>query len=144
MKYDLLSFVDAKRQGGGGKSERFFYDFSINGRPLSDVAEPGDFIAPFGWLGNELERKYFEQLLLRSSSELQSGRIPLYICPECADLGCGCLTVLVSKYDDCFVWSEFGFENNYEDSLVESYESIRDYAFQKTEYYNALNRFGFD
>ena len=144
MKYDRLSFVDATRQGGGGKTERRYFDFAINDRPFSELAEPGDFIAPFGWIGREFERRYFEQLLLRTPSELTPGRVPLYICPECGDLACGCLTALVTKYDDCFTWSAFGFENNYEDGILEAYESVRDYAFQKTEYYEALNRFGFD
>lgn len=144
MKYDLLTFVDAKRLGGGGKSERYYYDFAVNDRPISEIVNSDDLISPFGWLPPEFERGYFHQLLLRSPSELPSERVPLYICPECADLGCGCLTVRVAKYDDCFVWSEFGFENSYTEGLVESYEAIRDHVFQKTEYYKALNRFGFE
>ena len=144
MKYDHLSFVDAKRQGGGGRTERHFYDFAINDRPLAEIVKPGDFIGPFGWLGTEIERQYFCRLLLREPSELDSGRVPLFICPECADLGCGCLTVRIVKYDDCFTWTEFGYENNYEEGIVEAYPNIRDFAFQKTEYYDALNRFGFE
>jgi hypothetical protein len=144
LEYDRLSFVKTKRQSGSGKTERGFYDFAANDCPFTDVLEPGDFITPFGWLPEQVQRSYFAQLLLRTRSELRSGRVPLYLCAECGDPGCGCLSVVVSKYDDCFVWSEFGFESDHEDSLVESYESIRTYAFQKSEYYAALNRFGFE
>lgn len=142
VKYDRLSFVDAHRKGGSHKSVRFYHDFAINGRALAEILKPGDFISPFGWLGTAAEREFFEQLLLRRPSALPSGRVPLYICPECADLGCGCLTVRVTEFDDGFVWSEFGFENPL--GIVESYSSIHDFLFNKTEYYDALNQFGFD
>ncbi|MBI1249606.1 hypothetical protein GC197_17415 [bacterium] len=144
MNYDQLSFVDAKRQGGRNKTERLYYDFAVNGQPLVEIVQPGDFITPFGWLSLDLQRQYFCQLLLRQPSELSSGRVPLYICPECADLGCGSVTVKIVKYDDCLVWSEFGFENNYEDGPINIDPSVRDFAFHKTEYYQALNRFGFE
>ena len=98
--FDRLSFVAGKRLGGGGKTERGYYDFVINEQPLTEILKPGDCIPPFGWLGSELERQYFLRLLLRVPSQLPSGRIPLYICPECADLGCGCMSVKVKKYDE--------------------------------------------
>ena len=144
MKYDQLSFVDARRLGGGGKSERLYYDFAINGRPLRELVEPRDFIGLFGWLDRSLELRFFERLLLREPSELPSGRVLIYICPECGDVGCGAVTARITKYDDSFAWTEFAFENNYEPGLVESYPHVRDFVFHKSEYYRALNRFGFE
>ena len=144
MKFDHLSLIDAHRPGGDGKTERYFFDYAINDRPLTEIAEPGDFIGVFGWLGREWDRRFFHRLLLRERSELPSGRVPLYICPECGDLGCGTVSVRITKYDDCFVWSDFGFENNYENRLVESYPHVRDFVFEKAQYYRALNQFGFE
>lgn len=142
MNYDQLSFVEARRIGGGRRTE--YLDFAINGRPLREIVQPGDFIGLFGWLDRSWELKFFAQLLLREPSELPSGRVPLYICPECADLGCGAVSVRITKSDDSFVWSDFSFENNYEIEGADSCPDLRDFVFQKSEYYRALNRFGFE
>lgn len=57
---------------------------------------------------------FAKQLLLKEDSELESKRVPLYVCNCCGDLGCGALTVSVEKNDDHFIWSDFGYENSYE------------------------------
>ena len=57
---------------------------------------------------------FAKQLLLKEPSDLESDRIPLYVCNCCADLGCGALTVKVQKFDGYFIWSDFGYENNHE------------------------------
>jgi hypothetical protein len=61
-----------------------------------------------------VNRSFAKQLLLKEPSELESKRVPLYVCNCCADLGCGALTVKVEKTDGAFIWSDFGYENNYE------------------------------
>ncbi len=67
-----------------------------------------------------VDRAFAKQLLLKESSELESRRVPLYVCNCCGDLGCGALTVRVEKISDYFVWSEFGYENNYEDGFSQN------------------------
>ena len=44
---------------------------------------------------------------------LEPGRFPLYVCSECADLGCGALTVAVERQSDgdAVTWSDFRFED---------------------------------
>lgn len=46
---------------------------------------------------------------------LEPGRFPLYVCSECADLGCGALTVAVERQsdDDPVTWSDFRFEDGH-------------------------------
>ena len=140
MKYDKLELIKAERKGGGGRSRRYHYDYSINGRVLSAQVSIGDNVGVFGWLDPKWETYFFKQLMLKERSELPSGRIPIYICPECGDLGCGCVSVKIEKFDDCFVWSELGYENNYEDGIIEVYK-MRGVLFNKTEYYAALKDF---
>jgi hypothetical protein len=141
MKYDQLSFVEAERVSG---RRTLYLDFAISGQPLREIVEPGDFIGLFGWLDRSFELTFFARLLLREPSELPSGRVPIYICAECADLGCGAVTTRITKNDDSFVWSDFGFETNYENDCANSYSHVRNFVFQKTAYYRALNRFGFE
>ena len=137
VKYDRLKLVKAERQGGG--AHRYHYDYAVNGRRLSEQIPIGGSIGVFGWLGSR-EVCFFRQLMLKERSELPTGRVPIYICPECSDLGCGCVSVQVDKYDGCFVWSQFGYENDYEDGIIEVYE-MRDMFFDEAEYRSALECF---
>jgi hypothetical protein len=57
-----------------------------------------------------LDKNFGRQLLLRQPSAFRSGRVPLYVCACCADLGCGALTVSVEKTDGGIVWRDFGWE----------------------------------
>lgn len=140
---DTLELQPAKREGGGGKTEREYYDFLINGKSLSELTEVGDTIGAL-WIGEknavEWNRQVVRQLLLKEKSELESGRVPIYICPECGDLGCGALTVKITKEGEDFVWSEFGFEDNYEDGILEQ-EKIGPFRFNKIDYYNLFSRY---
>jgi hypothetical protein len=138
MTFDRLDFISAKRAGGGGKTERSFLDYLINGRRLSEIVKLGDQIGLFGWLGDNLEQHFVNQLLLKEKSDLSSGRMPIYICPECADLGCGCISIRIKKDSDAFIWTEFAFENNYENEFLETYSDVPDFRFNKSEYYAAL------
>lgn len=140
---DVLGVVRARREGAVNKQERWFYDFTINGKPLLSRLPPHDHVGVFGWLSREDERRYARQLLLKEPSELQSGHVPLYVCPECADLGCGALTVEVSfRDDDCVVWSSFGWDNPWDGKrLIAASDAPRDLWFDRTQYVNALAGF---
>jgi len=49
------------------------------------------------------------QLLGEVSSSLPDGRVALYVCPECGDLGCGAVTALVERANDDVVWRDLGW-----------------------------------
>lgn len=55
-----------------------------------------------------------KQLLGEEPSPLDSGRIPVLVCPECGDIGCGVITVRVTLQPDEVVWNDWKFENGYE------------------------------
>jgi hypothetical protein len=141
--YDELSFVDVPARG---QTPRYF-DFAINRRPLSLIlaAEEAKVTAGvFGWQPSQVELRYALQLLLREPSELPSERVPLYICERCGDLGCGCIAVKVSEYEECVVWSAFAYDDNFSkpaQELTSSFPDLRDYYFLRTQYEEALDRF---
>lgn len=60
---------------------------------------------------------YARQLLLEEPSEMPTGRIPLYVCGTCADLGCGAITVAIERNDAGFIWRDFGFEASYSETF---------------------------
>jgi hypothetical protein len=67
-----------------------------------------------------VNKSYARQLLLKEPSELDSKRVPLYVCNCCGDLGCGALTVTIEKVDGYFIWNDFGYENSHEDSFFQN------------------------
>jgi hypothetical protein len=96
----------------------------------------GTKVTALGCWPPDSERKHIQQLLSTS------GRIPLYVCAECGDLGCGAITVLVERTPDGFVWRDLAFENNYDASITdaESYRAVGPFVFNKTEYWQVLNK----
>lgn len=121
--------------GGTHSARRDYRDFAVNGRRLRDALELGDLVSVLGWLDRRTEREYARQLLPRTTGA--PVRATLYVCPECADPGCGFVTVLVDARDDCVVWSEpaWGDAAN-PASAVEG--PWRDLWFDRVAYHTAL------
>jgi hypothetical protein len=103
-----------------------FLDFVVDGVSLRRTAH-GE-----GNLVTGLNRSWWSQdpsavaILLgrRPAPNLDSGRIPLLVCGECGDLACGAVTVALDVGASEVTWSDFRWENGYEeaelvDSLVE-------------------------
>lgn len=123
------------RSGGGGRTERRYLDFVVDGTSLYERLRVGDHVTPLGCWPVETEREHIQQLLSAS------GRVPLSLCAECGDLGCGAITALVERTPDGFVWRDFAFENNYDTTMTdtESYCAVGPYVFSKAEYWRVLN-----
>lgn len=87
-----------------------------------------------------VDKRYAKQLLLKEASELESGRIPLYVCECCADLGCGAITVLIEQKDGCITWSDFRSEGYAIDEAFQSEYMKRTgpFYFDKEEYFSAI------
>lgn len=101
--------------------ERHFLDFWIDGKSLLDTLAANDFypdfVSCFTVEFPHLSAESRDFLLLKKKApDLEAGRVALYLCPECADLGCGVYTVLVSRQDDGYLWSDFSYENGYEEA----------------------------
>ena len=144
VQFSTLTLDWRTRQGGGGKTQRDHLDFVVDGRSLLDRLPPVDNVGVLGWGPPEVEASAIAQLLLRQPSEMPGGRVPLYVCAECGDLGCGAVTAHVEKTSDAFVWSDLAWEVNYhfepdDDGILRRYDDVGPFTFQKTEYWNVLN-----
>ena len=115
-----------------GSTQRRFLDFVIDGVSLSSLINV-DFISPFGWSDADEQEAYINQLLGESPPDMPGGRTVLYVCPECGDVGCGAVTLLVQQGADTVTWKHFGFENNYEDMVhTDGYYDIGPFTFDAT------------
>ena len=122
-------------------AERIASEFVIDGRLLQDHIERAtkrsfDFSSPIGWTTSDYVRDFARRLLLVAEPVLPSGRRELLVCPECADLGCGCLSAEISIDDGKVAWSALGFENNYEPDF--SPLSLGAFVFDRSEYEGLL------
>lgn len=135
-----LDVVWTTRAGGGGRTERRFLDFVIDGVKLSSRLNV-DFISPFGWLDAEDQQESIDRLLGKIPPDMPHGRTMLYICPECADIGCGAVTLSVQREAGAIIWKEFGIENNYEDVVhTEGFEDIGPFTFDGRQYHKLFER----
>lgn len=116
-----------------------FYDFLIDGKSLYELChiEEYDRIGPLGWGVNpEYESNLIKQFLGTAKNEaLESGRVMLFVCAECGDIGCGATTIDVEETEDEIIWSNFGDENNCESEVnFVNYSNLGPFRFGKTEY----------
>lgn len=51
-----------------------------------------------------------------AAPDTDEGRVLLYVCGECGDLGCGAIGARVTVGNGQIVWSDFALENGYEAS----------------------------
>ena len=95
----------------------------VDGSPLLDHVERAakrtfDMVPPLGWMPADYLWAYAERLLGTAPPVLPSGRCELLICPECGDLGCGCVSCAVARDGDFVVWSQLGWETDYDPAGV--------------------------
>ncbi len=119
-----------------------YWDYEFNSHRLAERLEVGDLIPPFGWLAREVEECFALMLLRKRDSDLRPGRVPLFVCPECADYGCGVVSCRVTRQDNLVEWSDFGRETDYENSLHQNERvSHLKILFDATQYHSVFQRF---
>jgi hypothetical protein len=128
------------RPGGGGRTERRFLDFTVDGVAVSSLFD-ADFISPFGWLDADEQEVSIDRLLRKSPPDMPHARTTLYICPECGDLGCGAVTLSIEGGAGIIIWKNFGFQNDYEDVVhTDGFEDIGPFTFDGRQYQEVFER----
>ncbi len=123
----------------GAKTPRTFLDFVVDGRSLFDelTARGYDFVSCLAEWPRGVDGAARARLMLQSPGDLPSGRVALYVCPECGDLGCGSLSVCIQRTGDLVVWRGFGYENNYDPNVIPM-DGIGPFEFAFRDYSSLL------
>ncbi len=155
-KLKLIKTTTSYDVGENGKETvpRSFFDFVVNEKSLHSYFDDNmGNISPIGWgvdispsdfdLGRyqEYELRRVEEYLNKKSLDYP-GRILLYVCKVCGDIGCGAFTAELSETNSHYVWSNFYYENNYETPTEEqkkSYEDVGPFHFLKADYEGMFN-----
>ena len=128
-------------RGSWVRTPRTALDFVVGGESLHERLGSGDVIGVLGW--GLAERAHIAQLLLRDPPELPTGRVPIYVCPECGDPDCGALAVRVEETEAGFVWSDFTAEVAYyydspDERVQHRFESVGPFTFDKALYRDVI------
>lgn len=137
-----LTLNKATRKIGKNQTPREYFDFFVSGKSLRTILdiEDNDLITLFGWGTNsEYDRRILNVFRLKEKSELESGRVMIYVCPECGDIDCGAITAIIKDFGDRIIWSDFGYETGY-GGLTETYEQIEPIEFDRTSYFSAFSK----
>jgi hypothetical protein len=121
MQFDTIDISLHHQEGwrsptGSESPERFTVDFVVNGESLYsllDVARYGHasrFAADF----RDRNQEAVDVFLMKKLPDIE-GRAILYECSLCADSGCGVFLVKITRSDQGYVWSEFGFDQGWGD-----------------------------
>ena len=128
-----------RRVGGGGRTQRDFLDFIVDGQPLSELV--GDQVSCLGWFVPEENTKAVRRLLLKEPADLPDNRRTLYVCPECGDIGCGAVSLVVERAGDKIIWRGFGYENGYDGVIhAEGFEGLGPFTFDRAVYARAIRQ----
>jgi hypothetical protein len=73
MKTSTLKLEWKRREGGGGKTQRDYLDFVVDGESLSEKIG-GDLVSCLGWFTPEQNKKVVNQLMLKAESDLSEQR----------------------------------------------------------------------
>jgi hypothetical protein len=93
-----LRLQQAIRKGGSNRTEREYLDFVVSGQSLKNILgiENADYATLIGF---GTKREYDKQILnifrLKEKSHLATGRVMIYVCPECGDIDCGAVTAVI-------------------------------------------------
>ena len=138
-KVSELNLQWKRREGGGGCTQRDFLDFVVDGQPLSELV--GDQVACLGWFVPEENARAVRRLLLEEPADLPNNRRTLYVCPECGDIGCGAVSVVVEKLGNRIIWRDFGFENSYENVIDRTgFGRFGPFTFDNRSYEQTIRR----
>jgi hypothetical protein len=116
MRLNALSIVS---RAARNRPLLFAGDLVVDGFPLLDHVERAakrtfDLASPIGWMPADYLQAYAGRLLGTARPSLPSGRCELLVCPECGDLGCGCVSCIVARDGDHVAWSDLGWEASYD------------------------------
>jgi len=74
-------------------------------------------------------------LLGTKDPDTEDGRVLVYVCPECGDIGCGAYALRIERAADTVRWFDFAYVNGYEEPVPVSLSPLE---FDAKEYEQAV------
>jgi hypothetical protein len=144
---DQLELATLHRIGSADprKRERYTFDFAVNGVSLFEAtkASRSDMCGSLSdpKFEREVARRINGGIAATLTSDVPAGsgrRVALFVCPECGDLACGAITVLVSRNDLGVQWSDFAYDNGFD--ALSKLDLLGPFEFEWTAYLTEIGR----
>ncbi len=120
---------------GSLRTARHSWDFVVDGVSLRSHWQDRDLAGVLGWGRADVEREAAAKLRGDARPDYLPNRVAIFVCPECGDLGCGAVTVGVTREEEMVTWNDFRWEVNW----------FADRPDESTVYYEVGPfRFGYD
>jgi len=129
-----------------GETQRSYIEIEVDGELLSHHfvgrlgAHPGE-VSPLAWstASCETNAETVAELLGAKPSALASGRVPVLVCEECGDIGCGAYCVRIVREPECVRWTDWAYEDACESHTVDEWpERPGDFCFDRHQYEQTL------
>ncbi|MFJ1968256.1 oxidoreductase [Streptomyces sp. NPDC087903] len=144
--YATFALAPATRAGavlanGEHRVHRDFTDFVVDGRPLLFRLRDLDAVSPLAHdIPPAILTARIRALLLETDAPLPGGRHIVYGCPECQDLACGAVTVVIARSGDDYVWRDFAWQTGaHADLRLDGLHGMGPFRFDGTGYRTALS-----
>ena len=120
-------------------AQQRFLDFIVSGRSLYEELRRrgGDYVSCLGWLADPHDARARARLVLEQKGDLPNGRVSLFICPECGDLGCGAVTATIVRDGADIVWTEVGHASG-TDGTFHPFDRLGPFRFREADYRRAV------
>lgn len=136
----ILSWTESSsKENSNGK----FLDFIVSGQKLSDYLgiKNSKSVTPFGFFDNKKEQqRTLKEFRFQQATRLPGGRVELYICECCGDIGCGAITAKILDRGDKIIWTDFANQTS-EDEIGERI-NIEQLEFERIDYFKAFATLG--
>lgn len=119
-KLSVLAFREivrpATQMAGGFQTGRRSVDFMVDGKSLLEMLDRasrfksdlmGCLVSGFPDANTDARAR----LLTEGKPDSPDGRVLLYICPECGDVGCGAYGARIERQDETIIWRDFAHES---------------------------------
>ena len=134
-----MDTLELRWRNVGGKGASGFWDIVVSGKSLYDHFG-SDNVPLLGTVNSQAESNAVDRMLLLAPGDYESGRVALLVCPLCADLDCGAVSVHIEQSDNIVTWSDFRLTPN-TDEAHEELVDLGSYRFEVDRYRSAiLNR----
>jgi len=123
------------------QGDRHYIDFMIDGQSLAELTRY-DLVSVLcrEWVSEQRE-KSVRRLLGEESADFPHDRRSLLVCPNCGDLGCGAVSIVLSLSNNAVRWQDFGYQNNYEPEIRgEHLKRLGPFEFDLDDYKSKLIR----
>lgn len=131
IKKSEIEFKMRLRDGYPGPIR--FADFIFDGQSLYDsYAKHYDFVSCLGWGSEDFQQKHISRLILLSQPDFPNGKNSIYICPACADLGCGAVYSFIEMNKDIVTWT-------FIDGREQLMNNSKTFHFDKQDYIKQIN-----